>query len=376
VTTRVCMLTSVHSALDERIFYKEARSLAGCGYDVVVVGPHRESERRDTVDVIAVTRRTGKLARMLRTSIDVLVRGLGTHAEIYHFHDPELIPLGLLFRLLGKRVIYDIHEYTAIDVASKHWIPLWIRPAVSRVVGWLEDRAVLVMNGVVVVNDDMAERVRRLVKSPDRVVSVHNFPEVDRFLESTNGVHLEPFAIYVGGLSRERGWEILLEAGRRLRTSYPNGRLEVLGPLDPGGVAPKYADPDRWSVYGVHYGGIASHIDVPKWMSRARVGLLPLLATPAFHRAMPVKLFEYMAAGLPVVASDFGSMHDIVHSTGCGLLVRPGDPVELSDAVASLLRDPATADAMGQRGRRAVLEKYSWPSQAAKLRSLYEVVGR
>jgi glycosyltransferase involved in cell wall biosynthesis len=369
------MLTSGHYALDTRIFYKEARSLASAGYEVTIVGPHPTSERRDAVQIVAVGHGRGRAARMLLTPLGVFVAALRARAGIYHFHDPELMPVGLLLRLLGKRVIYDIHEYTVEDIQAKAWIPAGLRPLVGRLVGALERHAVRMMDGVVVVNDHMAGLARRLAQRPDRVVSVYNYPDVGRFDGSHPGADREPMAIYVGALSRERGWETLLEAARRLRGSYPESRVWVIGYLQPSGVGEAYRDVERWPRYGVHYGGEVIHLEVPRWLERARVGLIPWLPTPNAIRGTPVKLFEYMSAGLPVVAADFGYIRDIVRDAQCGVLVRPGDPVELSDAVEKLLRDPGAAAEMGERGRRAVLARYSWASQASKLLRLYQAIG-
>jgi glycosyltransferase involved in cell wall biosynthesis len=369
------MLTSGHYALDTRIFYKEARTLARAGYEVMVVGPHPTSEEREAIRIMAVGHGRGRVARLLLTPLGVLVAALRARAGIYHFHDPELMPVGLLLRLFGKRVIYDIHEYTVEDIRSKEWIPAWFRPPVGRLVGALERHAVRRMDGVVVVNDHMAGVARRLAKRPDRVVSVYNFPDAGRFDGGASGPDREPMAIYVGALSKERGWETLLEAARRLRGSYPESRVWVIGYLEPSGVGAAYRTVEHWPRYGVHYGGEVSHLDVPRWLGRARVGLIPWLPTPNALRGTPVKLFEYMSAGLPVVAADFGYIQQIVRDAECGVLVRPGDPVELSDAIEALLRDPGAAAEMGERGRRAVFARYSWVSQASKLLSLYEAIG-
>jgi glycosyltransferase involved in cell wall biosynthesis len=122
----------------------------------------------------------------------------------------------------------------------------------------------------------------------------------------------------------------------------------------------------------VEYLGRVPHLDILKWLQRARVGLIPWLPTPNNLKGTPVKLFEYMLAGIPVVASDFGFISLIVRDTGCGLLVPPGDATALSKAIEVLLRDPAKAAEMGQRGWRAVIDRYNWGSEEKKLVALYE----
>ncbi|MDE2060646.1 MAG: glycosyltransferase family 4 protein, partial [candidate division NC10 bacterium] len=271
-----------------------------------------------------------------------------------------------------KKVIYDIHEYNADTMLTKHWLPTEARRTVSRAVMWLDRYAVKKMSGIVVVNEDMAKLFRAGLSSPRPVVTVHNYPELqDAALDGGHSAD-EPVGIYVGGLSKDRGLEVLLEAGERLRRAYPEASIQVLGPLELAGVRREYAFVDGWGAYGVEYLGRVPHRDILKWLQRARVGLIPWLPTPNHLKGTPVKLFEYMLAGIPVVASGFGFISLIVRDTGCGLLVPPGDAAALSKAIEVLLRDPSKAVEMGQRGRIAVLDRYNWGSEEKKLVALYE----
>lgn len=370
------MLTSVHRAFDDRIFHKEARTLVRAGYEVFLLVPHERDEEVEGVHLLGVPRSRTRLRRMLLTPIRILQRGLKVSAALYHFHDPELIPVGLFLRALGRKVIYDIHEYNGDSVLTKHWLPTGARRAVSRAIAWLDRYAVRKMSGVVVVNEDMADLFRSDLSSPHSVVTVHNYPELRDVAGNDRHRGDEPVAIYVGGLSKDRGLEVLLQAGERLKRAFPQARLQVLGLLDLAGVRREYACVNRWNEFGVEYLGTTSHKEVPHWLQCARVGLIPWLSTPNNLKGTPAKLFEYMLAGLPVVASDFGFIGQIVRETGCGLLVPPGEPDALSEAVESLLANPAKAAEMGRRGRTAVLERYNWGSEEKKLLALYaELLG-
>lgn len=373
---RVCMLTSVHGAFDNRIFHRQARSLVRAGYEVTLVAPHKRDEKVEGIQILSVPKGDMRLGRMLVTSGRVLRRGLEAKAAIYHFHDPELIPVGLVLRLLGKKVIYDIHEFNADSVLAKQWIPLAARQAVSRTVMLLDRYAARKMNALVVVNEDMARLFRWQLRARGPVVVVHNYPELPEVPCENGRTDAAPVTIYVGGLTKDRGLEVLLEAGERLNRARPGTRLQLLGALELAGIRKEYASVDRWRERGVDYLGTVSHREVPKWLRRARVGLVPLLPTANYLKATPVKLFEYMLAGLPVVASNFGVARAIVGDTGCGLLVPPGDPDALSEAVEALLDNPAKAEEMGRRGREAVLERYNWGSEEKKLLALYaELLG-
>ena len=369
---KVAHLTSVHHPFDIRIFHKEARTLVRAGYEVTLVAPHERDEEVESVHVLGVARGRTRLERMLFTTAQVFLRGLRLRAAIYHFHDPELIPVGLVLRALGKKVIYDIHEYNADTALRRHWIPTILRHLVSKGIQCLDHYAAAKMDGVVTVSEDMAELFRSRLRVRGPVIVVHNYPELPQVPCDDESTDPEPVAIYVGGLSKDRGLEVLLDAGERLKRVCPRAKLQLLGPLELAGVRKEYASVDQWQIRGVEYLGIVAHREVPNRLRRARVGLIPLLPTPNHLKAPLTKLFEYMLAGLPVVASDFGITRSIVRETGCGFLVPPGDPSALSGAVQALLADPVKAVEMGQRGRRAVLEKYNWTSEEKKLLALYE----
>lgn len=122
---RIVHLTSVHSALDNRIYYRECLSLAEAGFLVTIIGPHSEDIVTNHVQIKAIPAEHGRLARMTRAAWRVYVEALRQDADIYHFHDPELIPAGLLLRAQGKRVVYDIHEDLPKDILSKYYLPVW-----------------------------------------------------------------------------------------------------------------------------------------------------------------------------------------------------------------------------------------------------------
>jgi glycosyltransferase involved in cell wall biosynthesis len=231
------------------------------------------------------------------------------------------------------------------------------------------------MSGVIVVNDHMAGQFRPLVNRPERVISVYNYPDyIDGPDAGGADGPREPLAAYVGVLSKDRGWETLLEATAILKRRLPDGRVAVLGRLLASDVDEKYRGPENWQRYGVEHEGLIPHAEVNARLCRARIGLIPWLKHPNNERGTPQKLFEYMTAGLPVVASDLSFIGEVVRRTNCGLLVPPGDPDALAAAIERLLKDPIRAREMGECGRRAVAEQYSWSTQSERLLSLYAAV--
>src|SRR5947199_8635423 len=116
---KIVHMTSVHSALDPRIFAKECVALAAAGHDVTLIAADDSDAVREGVKIRCVKRPSGRLARMLVTSCSVFRTALAERADVYHFHDPELIPWGLVLRVLGKRVIYDVHEDYVSAIAQR-----------------------------------------------------------------------------------------------------------------------------------------------------------------------------------------------------------------------------------------------------------------
>src|SRR6476469_5707469 len=127
----VVQLTSVHFADDLRII-KECRSLAGAGYQVTLIAPHPSDEITGGVQIRGVPVVEGRLRRMTLTVWRTYREAVRQRADIYHFHDPELIPVGLLLKARGKKVVYDAHEAYPQKILCKSWIPIKLRPVVSR----------------------------------------------------------------------------------------------------------------------------------------------------------------------------------------------------------------------------------------------------
>ena len=366
---KVVHLTSAHQALDTRIFVKECRTLAAAGYDVVLVCPDAPDSSRDGVRFAAVGKGIAgkgktRLARMTLGTWRVLMQALRENADVYHFHDPELIPAGLLLRLAGKRVVYDVHEDLPRQVESKDWIPRRIRPLVARGAALLETIAERAFAAIVAATPTIGERF-----SPAKTVVVKNFPLLSEFDAPATAYEDRPMhVVYVGSISFVRGAAHAVRAVDALPRDLA-ATLVLAGKLDDDAYVHELRALPGWG--RVSFLGWQNRDGVRCVLDRARVGLVTLHPVANYIEAYPVKLFEYMIAGLPVVASRFPLWERIVKDAGCGLLVDPLDPQEIAAAIAYLLRNPDEAQRMGERGRQAALAQYRWDHEAAKLVELY-----
>lgn len=361
-------MTSVHPPFDTRIFWKEARTLADAGYAAVIVAGHSHEETVHRVRIRPVVAESRRHRRMTRQVLSVLRAAMEERADIYHIHDPELIPIGLFLRLFGRRVIYDIHESVPQQILSKPWIPVMLRRFVSYIVGLAEDIGARTFNACVAATPAIACRFPSA-----KTQTIQNFPLLGE-LESHNAVAYQlraPCFVYVGHIGADRGIREMVRAMGHLpdkchATLYVAGRsvdavFDVECPMISG----------REKVNSL---GWQSRSEVADLLGKARAGLVLLHPIMNYVDAYPVKLFEYMAAGVPVIASDFPLWRQIVEDAGCGILVDPLDAESISEAMTWILNNPEEAEAMGRRGKRAVETLYNWNTEARKLLALYQRV--
>jgi glycosyltransferase involved in cell wall biosynthesis len=364
---KIVHLTSVHPAFDVRVFHKECKSLARSGKHVVLIVPHRRDEVVDSVEVKGIQTGGGRIVRMTRTAWSLYREALRQNGDVYHFHDPELIPLGLLLAARGKTVVYDIHEDAPADILHKDYIPRPLRRPLTWSVRKLEDAACRRFSGLIAATPTIANRFRSI--NPNTVV-VHNFPMLDEIApnEALPWNERPPAVAYIGSISERRGIREILQALALLPSDNP-AQMMLAGPFSPAELRTGLMRLPGWA--RVKYLRVLDRPSVANLLSRVRVGLLVLRPEPNFCNAMPIKLFEYMAAGIPVIASDFPLWRQIIGQAGCGLLVDPKDPLAITRAMEYLLSHDAEAEAMGLRGRLAACELYNWNSQERVLLKFY-----
>lgn len=358
-------LTSVHFSDDIRIFRKECRSLAEAGYTIALVAPQGADDQRDGIRILAVPRPEGRAARILITAWRVLAKAVRMPAKVYHLHDPELIPAGLVLRLLGRKVVFDAHEDLSSQVASKSYLPVPLRGPV-RLVAWVLEEAVgRCFSAIVAATPRIAARF-----PPGKTWLVQNFPLPGELVTPER----RPFrdrpnwATYIGGITEIRGLREIHAALRHLE-DLPDLRLRMAG--EPASQA--FLD-ELASLPGgrkADYLGLLDRPEVARLLGASRCGLVLFLPLPNHTESQPNKLFEYMSAGVPIVASDFPHWRELLEPIGCAILVPPTDPERIADAIRGLVQDPERAEAMGERGRAAVAGKYNWETERTTLLGLY-----
>jgi glycosyltransferase involved in cell wall biosynthesis len=360
--TRVCHITTVHPVDDHRILHKECAALRNAGYDVTLVAPHERDLVVDGIPVVALRGSArNRLERMLRRPPAAYRAALTLDADLYHFHDPEFLPWGVRLARAGKRVVYDAHEDVPAQIRGKDWIHVRARAIVARAVARIEAACVGRLDAVVSPSVAALDRLR---PHQPRAVMVANYPRLDELRPAARWDDRMRAACYVGGITRVRGARELVDA-----MAHAEGELHLAGAISPPALRDELERSPGWP--RVRYLGRVQHDRVPELLARMKVGVIPLQPIPAYVDAFPVKLFEYMAAGLPVIATDVPRWREVLEAHDCGVCVPHGSPQRLGAAITSLLDDDVRARAMGERARRAAEERYSWETQASVLVQLY-----
>jgi len=336
------------------------------GYDVTIIAQHTENEIVDGIKIIALPEPKNRFERMFFLTFKSLIRALKERANVYHLHDPELILIGILLKLSMKaKVIYDVHEDIPRSILSKHWLPEYLRKFIADMVNIIEKLSAEIFDVIITATPSIGERFAR----KKTIIVVRNLAILS-VIEKANPIKFnkeKPVIIYAGGIAKTRGIKEMIKAAFHL-----NGKVELwlLGLFSPESFKEEILS-DLKKDY-IKYIGYLPFEKMYSFMKSADIGLAIFLPEPNHIAALPNKLFEYMAVGLPIVASDFPLWKEIIEGNNCGLTVNPLNAKEIAKVVEYLIEHPEEAKKMGENGRKAVLEKYNWEKESEKLINLYK----
>jgi len=360
-------LSTVHPRTDTRIREKICGSLAaahpGAVHLVVADGLGPEVSRGVTVHDVGKPP-LGRPGRFLLGSARAwrLVRAL--RPSVVHFHDPELLPLGVLLQRGGCPVIYDVHEDYQGVIGTRRWLPRAVRGPVARLFARMESAASRRLAAVVAATPPIA----RLFPE-GRTVLVQNFPRAQEFasLEGAADAQDGRTFLYVGAITERRGVDTMVRA---LEATRSDARLVLAGSFRPATLRAEMEGLPGWG--RVRFDGWADRATVGRLMAEASAGLVVFKESPNQPESQPNKLFEYMLCALPVIASDFPYWRSLVGADDACLFVDPEDPRDLAAAMDWVVANPAEAAEMGRRGRQAVLQRFTWASEEVRLLDLYQ----
>ncbi|OQB30206.1 MAG: Glycosyl transferases group 1 [Bacteroidetes bacterium ADurb.Bin174] len=365
---KICHLTSIHQRFDGRIFRKECKCLQSAGYDVsLIVADGKGDQVVDNISIHDVGIEVDRVSRFINTTNKIKKRAIQLNCDIYHFHDPDLIFVGLKLKSLGKKVIFDMHENIPVDIEEKEYIHPHFRKLLSYLYEKLEIYAVKKFDGVVSTRESINERLKAYNSNIELVT---NFPVVDKIIEKEK--NNAPTISFAGAVVPQWRHKEIINAIENI----DNVQYQLAGPAGDRFLN-ELKNLKGWRK--VNYVGKVPFDQVKEMYKKETIGV----AIYVYCKNMDgmtgnlanTKLFEYMNWEIPIVCTDFSLWKKIVvDELQCGICVNPYDVNAISKAITYLLENPDIARQMGKNGRKAVLNTYNWDTQAQKLLTLYNKI--
>src|SRR5699024_10257135 len=350
---KVCHITSLHRFKDVSNTRKEAVSLnEKNNMEVFLIAPNTDNVVFNGIQVIGVDRKNrNRLSRIFNATKEFYFKAIELNADVYHFHDPELIPLGKKLAKGGKKVIYDVHEDVPRQILEKTWIPKQLRRIVSWIFDKYEKKSVKNFSAVITATPYIT---KMFGKSNNNIIDIKNYPILKELTIDEEHYNKKSQFVYVGGISINRGVTNMVKAIGNMKGSQL--ALEVKFTND--NLKEKSMQLNGWQQ--VDYVGFIDRDEVKQLLGESMAGLVVLHPTINYKDSLPIKMFEYMAAGIPVIASNFPLWKEIVEKNECGICVDPLNHTEILNAMKYIKNNPDIAKQMGRNGRHAVEAKYNW----------------
>jgi len=362
---KICILTSVHPVFDTRIWHKEAKTLARASYDVTLIAQHSKNETVDGVKIIALPKPKNRFQRFLKLDYLLYKKALEQKADIYHFHDPELLPWALKLKKKTKaKIIYDVHEDVAKQILSKYWIPKIFRKLIANIFNKYEKRAAKKMDYIITATPNIKNNFKQ-----NNVIDIKNYPIIANFKNIKKKRQKKKYIelIYVGGLSRVRGIKKIIQSLKYINPKY-NVKLKLIGNFSNKKFEKEVKNMLEWK--RIDFLGFLPQKQTYQHVYNSDIGLACI--QPKYKYIIPTKIFEYMTSYLPTITSNFPLWEKIIEENDCGICVNPLYPKEIAKAIEHLIKHPDEAKKMGKNGRKAVLEKYNWENESKKLLKIYK----
>jgi glycosyltransferase involved in cell wall biosynthesis len=359
---RVCHISTVHPWNDIRIFWKECQTLRKVGYEVYLVVSRNQDEEIHGIKIISLPYVKTRFARSIKNGILAYRKALGTGSDLFHIHDPELIPIGLFLSHQKKMVIYDVHEDVTKTILNKEWIWSFMRKPISAIIEKFEKWSVKRMSSVIAATPGIRKRFWFL---QGKAVDIKNYPLLNEFQDINQPWNSkERVVCYVGSIDRYRGIVEMTQA-----IGLTEGKLFLVGSFSPASQRRLVNHLSGWE--RVAEMGQLDRSGVTKVLGRSMAGLVLLHPRANYLDSLPIKMFEYMSAGIPVIASNFPLWEKIIYKEKCGLCCDPLKPEQIAQAIHWIFDHPDEAQKMGERGRQAVMQKYNWELESERLLAVY-----
>lgn len=362
----ICHMTSAHNRYDDRIFIKECRSLSKAGFKVnLLVHDELENEKKEGVSIYSThVKYHSRIKRILLGNKKMIKLAADISADVYHLHDPELLLLARKLKKMGKLVVFDSHENYALQITTKEYIPLILRPFVSKIYQQVERKLLKNVDASII---PCSFGGKNPLEGKTRIVEyINGYPLMNVFYDYySQDVEKEKMICYAGGLSEQRGIRNLVKAAALSKV-----KLVLAGEFATEEFQQEIMSMPEMEF--VEYKGKLDWTQLREIYQKAQIGMSVLLDNGQYNIMdnLPTKVYEYMSMGLPVIISD-SPYNQIVQREGAGICVDSSNADEIADAINRLINHSEEAKNMGLKGRRLIKEKWNWEEESKKLINLY-----
>lgn len=365
-TFEILHVSTVHQRYDTRVVYRECGGLAKHGYSVTLFVADGQPDQIlfDRMKIHSVSKLPkNRLNRFFISGFKMFLAARKHPAKICHFHDPEWIFFAWLLTFFKKSVVYDVHEDYTNVILNRGWIPNFAKPAISKTYKAIENTLCRRFSAIITVTDTLIEKLKRF-----NPVLVRNYPDLEIYPHPTQLSDSPKYdAIYVGSISIERGINVMIDSAKIVKSIVPEFQLHLAGDIDSSELHALISNSSF-----ITYHGKVKQDELTSLLSLSKVGLAVLQPLPRYMVAFPTKIFEYMASGAYVVASNFPVYKDIIGENSYGECVDPEDSSKIAE---SILRGLSIhSPRVRQESAIRVQKLFSWQTELNKLESVYRAI--
>lgn len=388
---RICFLADKHDLYDDRIYWKMAVPLVKRGYEVYYLLIQNKNEKGITKEGIHFeilkleTFSKNKYLNFILKNIKpnnnykkLYKKSKGINAEIYHFHDLWINKIGVKLKKLKQKpgVFYDAREPYAEDYISYSSNKGLLQKGIiffAKIVDYWEKKKAKSYD-MVFSNEDIVRDNFRNVLGVDRAQTLYNFTDNYQLFNNKSISEKQYDFIYSGSITALRGAFKILEATKIIVADLPNVKVVFVGKYSPDSLKSEmqnFIDSNNLHK-NIELHSFVNYSEISNYYNNSKIGFITPLPEPSFKIKMFIKIFEYMAYGIPIIGSDFGHIKEYVNKENCGVLVNPESAIEISKAMMKLLTEVETYNLYSRNGRSATLEKYKWDFELERLIGFYE----
>lgn len=391
-TITVCMLSCMHKLKDDRIYWKEALTLKGAGYNVVHIGTGEKPLdyiTNEGIRLIQVANKKGpirkitnKIAAILQIPTsqerDIFKAAVKIQADIYHVHDYPLLQITLELKKNNKQptLIYDVHDLYGEHIRDQSQ---GILKPIGLFRAYLMEKREISnsrkFDAVITTDEFIYNRFVNLRKGlPITIIYNYSYFLPAKKEPASSGKIYD--VIYSGLVSKLRGIYEIVEAAQIIKQTLPTIQFLIIGPFESEALRQRVAKLIEKNnlASNVHLHPAVEFEAIGSFYENSKIGLCIFHPKKLYKTNVFIKTFEYMAFGLPIVSSNFGTVRSYIESTNTGICVNPMEPFAISNAILTILNSKELYSSYGTNGIQAVQEKYNWQTEATKFIQFYQKI--